>query len=163
MFSRLSFAGYRQIGEECRTFSIVWRRHLLHGVAYRNNVDATMHPAALQVGDKLYAQLPGAAGMIASPVVAIENVIEHSAYNLQTLRGEGIHQCQTVHCILACSNDVKCASQRPKESADDCLISSFTASLGRPSSSVLCPCRQFHRAEYCSRAVWHGAAPAHLG
>ena len=41
----------------------------------------------LQVGDKLYVQLPGAAGIIASPVVAIENVIEHSAFNLQTLRG----------------------------------------------------------------------------
>jgi hypothetical protein len=42
----------------------------------------------LQVGDKLYVHLRGAAGMIASPVVAIESVIEHSAFNLQTLRGE---------------------------------------------------------------------------
>jgi hypothetical protein len=43
----------------------------------------------LQVGKKLYAQLPGTAGMVASPVVAIQHVIEHSAFNLQTLRGEG--------------------------------------------------------------------------
>jgi hypothetical protein len=43
----------------------------------------------LQVGDKLYAQLPGAAGVTASPVLAIEDVIEHSAFNLQTLRGAG--------------------------------------------------------------------------
>lgn len=47
------------------------------------------HCAALQVGDKLYAHLPGASGIIASPVVAIKHVIEHSAFNLQTLRGEG--------------------------------------------------------------------------
>ena len=33
-------------------------------------------------------QLRGAAGVIASPVLAIETVIENSAYNLQTLRGE---------------------------------------------------------------------------
>ena len=53
------------------------------------------HHAALQVGDKLYARLPGAAGMIASPVIAIEDVIEHSAFNLRTLRGEGCsHQYQ---------------------------------------------------------------------
>jgi hypothetical protein len=44
--------------------------------------------AALQVGDRLFVQLPGAAGVIASPVVAIESVIRNSAFNLQTLRGE---------------------------------------------------------------------------
>jgi hypothetical protein len=49
----------------------------------------TLQLFVLQVGDKLYAQLPGAAGVTASPVVAIEDVIEHSAFNVQTLRGAG--------------------------------------------------------------------------
>lgn len=53
--------------------------------------DSNEH-AALQVGDRLFVQLPGAAGVIASPVVAIERVIENSAFNLQTLRGEAGHE-----------------------------------------------------------------------
>ena len=75
-----------------------WGCHLLHDLAVccRQQTAISVHCQTiadatimlhLQVGDKLYVQLPGAAGMIASPVVAIENVIEHSAFNLQTLRG----------------------------------------------------------------------------
>ena len=73
--------------------------HLRHDLAVLQTTDTNLcavhqhckrsHHAALQVGDKLYAQMPGAAGTIASPVIAIANVIEHSAFNLQTLRGEG--------------------------------------------------------------------------